>query len=142
MNTGEEGTLKTLRPKVSFPRIITDEVLTSQGLERVIISNEPVVLTLEEVKEKKLIDIRNACQQDIYSVYSKEKQLSAALDVYDATKKSEIKTFVKYKVDICNLAEQAVNDATTIEEAEAVYFRKENIDENTLEVLSVQYWGE
>ena len=99
------------------------------------------VKTFDELKSEKKDSIRLECQNDIYSIYSKEKQLSAALDVYDSVKKSEIKDFVKGKVNICNLAETAIEDATTIEEVDVIYFKKYNFDDDMNPIETI-YWGE
>jgi hypothetical protein len=117
------------------------EIGETEVVETVYKVPEPVK-NLEQVKEDKLNSIRSECGREISEEYPDYKQLNILrlADGYTQTNLDTMNTFIDGKRTISNSAELAVNNATTIEEVEAIYFRKDVLDGIT--IIGTSYWGE
>lgn len=106
-------------------------------------------LSLEEFKVKKYNQLKVEGTAFIYSNYSEGQQTSALLTLIDVTKAvysleeaEGIRNFCTKYHGIIKLTGLAIESATTYEEVETVFFRKQEIDDETMEVISDIFWGD
>ena len=75
---------------------------------------------LEELKEEKIQELKNNCQNYIYSKYPIYKQLNAASGLATKEEISQMITFIQKARLICEEKEQQINSAKTQKELEKI----------------------
>ena len=75
---------------------------------------------LEELKVKKIQELKNNCQNYIYSKYPIYKQLNAANGLVTEEEITEITTFIQQTRLICEDIEQKINSVKTQNELESI----------------------
>jgi hypothetical protein len=161
------GTLYELLPNVSNPQNFSEIELKELGIYKVvddtttifpwqrvinteIVFNNDVVnevktiedIPLDEFKNIKYNQIKETGKRFILDKYSIEKQTSALAGFYPPEEAQAILDFTKLYFGKIRLAKDAVYNATTYEEVNAVYFKKDIIDETTLEIINTVFWGD
>lgn len=81
--------------------------------------DEPVK-TLEELKEEKIKQLKNNCQNYIYSKYPIYKQLNATNGLATEEEISQMITFIQKARLICEEKEQQINSVKTQKELEKI----------------------
>ena len=147
--TGQIGTLYQLLPNVSNPILFTEEELLELNIEKYIEPIiEPVLKPLEEYKVDKYKQLCIEGTEFILNTYSLPQQTSAnttLIDpdtaVYTVEEANTIRDFcVKYHAIIKSTG-VSINEVSTHEEVDLVYFRKVEENPETLEVISETFWG-
>ncbi len=141
-NTGEIGSLFKLLPNISNPICFSEEELLGLGIEKHIPEIIEVVKTLEELKTERLTQLSNEVHTFVLDKYPYYKQLSALNGTYDEATNTEIKSWCDTEVKRAQSVKEAINQASTVEELELIYYIKYIYDENDLELIETKFWGE
>ena len=99
------------------------------------------VKTLEEVKQERYDSFNSQCGQEIIEKYPLSKQINITrlAPNYTEQDRTNMNEFIDDKRNICNTAQEALNNAETIEEVETIYYKRYIYDEND-EIINTEYW--
>ncbi|MCP4482087.1 MAG: hypothetical protein GY817_04710 [bacterium] len=82
--------------------------------------DEAKYLEKSGIKEQKIKALKSKTTQIIYAEYDEIKQRNTALGIYNDTKKQEIIDFIKTNIAECDVKEQTILEAQTIEALESI----------------------
>lgn len=141
----KKGLLKYKRTIIKIPD--TEDYSGEVGLiigdicEEVIVEKYHID-TIEELKEKKISQLKSDCTRDILDKYPEYKQINAGLGIYDDETNSEIKQYIVNARSVLYEVLGLIEQCDTQESLDELYYKKTTYDEETLDMISTKYWGE